>query len=172
MQNIFKVLTIGLISLAATEATAFHMRLTETSITESGRVHSSPDVRLQTRGFGLTYILPSGLGLTYTSLKSQGDHEATEIELDHSYVDGTYTVGEEWLASFGFGVGVAGSLAVNDQSTKDFTATSYTLGVGYRFHQFEVYWLNRLNFPRFKLEGQSVAATLNHYQLGLGFRLD
>lgn len=166
-----KLLLLGFTAfsaLFADTAQAVHVRFQETSITENGRVQNAPDVRLKTKGYGVTWIFPVGLGLAYTQLETSGKSEAANIDLKHSYLDVNYTAGETWLATFGYGVGIAGTAKISGASTDDFRATSWSLGVGYRISALEVYWINRLNFPRYRLEGDTVNVTSTHYQLGIG----
>jgi hypothetical protein len=152
-------------------AEAIHFRLTETSITENGRVHSEPDVRLKTKGYGATWIFPVGLGIGYTQLSTSGSENGTTIDFKHSYLDATYTTGDRFLATFGYGIGLSGEAKLNDDSTKKFKASAWTLGVGFRFTAFEVYWVNRLNFPRYELDNRTLNVTSTHYQLMVGLYL-
>ncbi len=170
----FKIdLFLGLLVLFvySSRADAIHFRLTETSITENGRVHSEPDVRLKTKGYGATWMFPIGLGVGYTQLDTSGSKNGTTLELKHSYLDMTYTAGERWLATFGYGIGLAGEAKLNDESTKKFKASAWTLGVGFRFSAFEVYWVNRLNFPRYEINDRTLNVTSTHYQLMVGLYL-
>jgi hypothetical protein len=160
--------------IGASGAEAVHLRLQETSITENGRVHSEPEVRLRTKGYGVTWIFPVGLGLSYTQLRTEGaaDETATAVSFDHSYLDVTATAGDPWLVTFGYGVGVTGDARINDTKSSGYAATAWSLGVGYRLALFEIYWINRLNFPRYTLEGgRTLNITSTHYQLGLGLYL-
>jgi hypothetical protein len=152
-------------------AEALHFRLTETSITENGQVRSEPGLSLKTKGYGAAWIFPIGLGLGYTQLETTGSENGNTVELNHSYLDATFTSGQSWLATFGYSVGVAGDVKINGESSKKFRASSYTLGAGYRFSAFEIYWVNRLNFPRYEMGQGTLNVTSTHYQLVLGLYL-
>ena len=174
MKSYFRIdrfLCLLVLFVFSSRAEALHFRLTETSITENGRVHSEPDVRLKTKGYGATWIFPIGLGVGYTQLGTTGSENGTTIDLKHSYLDATYTAGERFLATFGYGVGLNGEAKLNGESTKKFKASAWTLGVGFRFSAFEVYWVNRLNFPRYELEDRTLNVTSTHYQLMVGLYL-
>lgn len=167
LMTVFALFTLSL----SESAQAVHVRFQETSITENGRVQSAPDVRLQTKGYGVTWIFPIGLGVAYTQLDTIGKSDSTKVELKHTYLDVNYTAGETWLATIGYGVGIAGSAKIGGESTDEFRATSWSLGVGYRISALELYWINRLNFPRYKIEGNTLNVTSTHYQLGVGIFL-
>lgn len=171
MNSIASMLIVLCLGASFSEtATAAHIRVQETSITENGRVQSEPDVRLQTKGYGATWIFPFGLGISYTQLETNGANNGSSVALKHSYIDASYTAGETWLSTFGFGVGVAGKATIDGQTSDEFRATSWSLGVGYRFSWFELYWINRLNYPRYRIDGVTVNVTSSHYQLGLGVK--
>ncbi len=88
--------------------------------------------------------------------------------MDHSYLDISYTAGDTWLATFGYGIGLSGDAKINEESSKTFGGTSFNLGVGYRYSKYEVYWINRLNFMKYEFDSGMRNATSTHYQLGLG----
>jgi hypothetical protein len=170
LKIIYIIATISM-SIFSSGAQAHQFRLTETSITENGRVHTAPQTRLVTKGYGLTYILESGLGFSLTQLNTTGGAGAVEIELNHSYIDVSLTKGTDWLMTFGYGIGISGDAKISGESTKEFRATSFHLGAGYRYSNFELYWINRLNFMKYDLEEYSPSATSTHYQLGLGYKI-
>jgi hypothetical protein len=174
MKNYFKidilVCLFGLMMFSS-EGVALHFRLTETSITENGRVHSEPDVRLKTKGYGATWISPIGLGIGYTQLATTGSEAGTTLKMNHTYLDATYTAGERFLATFGYGIGLSGDAKLDSESTKKFKASAWTLGVGFRYSAFEIYWVNRLNYPRYGLENHTLNVTSTHYQLMIGLYL-
>ncbi len=168
MKNTIKLFAAIVFLLQANSASAYQLRLTETSITENGRVHSLPDSRLTTKGYGLTYIHQSGAGVSLTQLNTSGETEDSKIDMDHSYLDFSYTAGETWLATFGYGIGLSGNAVIDEENSKAFDATSFNLGVGYRYSKYEIYWINRLNFMKYDFDSRMRSATSTHYQLGLG----
>lgn len=135
----------------------WRMRLTETSITETGRATEAPQAKLQTRGFGFGVISPYGLGAHYTSLVTyQRDDE--EALLEHRYVDGSYTFGDTFLMTLGGGGGVGKSSG---------KAKDWFIGPGFAIKAFEAYWIHRRNWVR----TEAGVLGSRHYQLGLGWRI-
>ena len=117
--------------------------------------------------------------MTYTNLTTEGDKKDADlsgsIKMVHNYVDGSYTYGPSWLITGGLGIGVSGTADVTltapaaaSTSTSDFSAWSFWVGPGYAIGWFDIYWLYRRNYVRYKADGGDVNANLQHYQLGLG----
>lgn len=151
-------LTLLLFLLAQPADEPWRVRLTETSITETGRASDAPDVKLQTRGFGLGVIAPQGVGLHYTSLVTY-DLGDPEVGVNHRYLDASYTFGDTFLITTGGGLGVG----VSSGKAKD-----VFLGPGFAFKSFEAYWIHRRNWVEVD---DDAAIPSRHYQLGLGWRL-
>ncbi len=131
-------------------------------------MRSEPGLSLKTKGYGAAWIFPIGLGLGYTQLETTGSENGNTVELNHSYLDATFTSGQSCLATFGYSVGVAGDVKINGESSKKFRASSYTftLGAGYRFSAFEIYWVNRLNFPRYEMgQGTLNVSSTRRYRI-------
>lgn len=182
-------MSLRLIALAAAALTAFQahageaqfsrLRLTETSITEVGRVDGE-DYRMKTKGYGIGYIAPCGFGWHFTSLDTIGDAGSTykrftRADLHHDYIDTSYTLGDMFVVTGGFGMGVAGTARYATPSggeavSHDFHSVDWFLGPGFSVYGFEVYWIHRRNFPHFGAVGERLAIRSQHYQLGLGFR--
>ena len=136
----------------------WRVRLTETSITETGRATDAPDDKLQTRGFGFGIIAPAGFGLHYTSLVTY-DLGDPKSQWNHRYLDASYTFGRTFLVTTGGGLGVGASSG---------DAKNVFLGPGFAVGSFEAYWIHRRNW----LKAEGVGTIISkHYQLGLGWRL-
>ncbi len=168
--------------LLATAATLGTVRLTETSITETGTVDGS-DFKMKTKGYGLGYIHPSGFGGHLTSLSSTGaggdGTGLTYADLRHVYLDGSYTEGfleDHLLVTGGFGIGIAGKARFQTaggagQETSDFASKDWFIGPGFSVGWFEAYWIHRRNFIEYKKDGGGeITMSSRHYQLGLGAR--
>jgi len=168
--------------LFATAATVGTMRLTETSITEVGRIEGV-GFRMKTKGYGLGYIHPSGFGGHFTSLTSVGEdadgEDLTRADLRHVTVDASYTYGvldDHLLATGGFGLGVAGkaryaTAARGELQSSGFASKTLFLGPGFSIGFFEAYWIHRRNFLEYKRpDGGDLTMRSHHYQLGLGAR--
>jgi hypothetical protein len=164
---------LGVAGLAGLEAKAadglYRFRLTETSVTESGRIVGAPGIDLKTRGYGLTFIAPVGVGLSYTFLTTRGQDELAVLH--HDYLDLSYTtkvLGSEALVSLGTGLAVGGDAEIRGETAERPKGASYFVGPGYTFGWFEVYWICRLNFLKYEFDDGDRAASLRHCQLGLG----
>jgi hypothetical protein len=164
-------------------ALSFALRLTETSITEIGKVDGE-HYAMKTKGYGLGYIDSLGFGGHLTSLSSTGHGAsytsgATNIDLRHVYLDASYTHGffdEHALITGGFGVGVAGKARYTDaaggHSTTAFGSKDYFIGPGFSVGWFEAYWIHRRNFLEYdKPGGGKITMQSQHWQLGLGARI-
>ncbi len=152
----------------ATEDEPMRVRLTETSITETGRLTRFETEKLQTKGYGFTVIHPTGVGGSYTELTTRGD----DVVLRHHYLDLNYTYGDRFLITGGAGHGIGGSAAVNSSgktlSTSWTSANSLSLGPGFSIGWFEVYWIHRRNWVKYQVDGEPAVLASRHYQLGLG----
>jgi len=159
---------------AAAGAGLQRVRVTETSVTETGRFTGEPSVKLVTRGFGFSYIASCGAGGAYTMLSTKGENDGTSIDLKHNYLDLTYTYGERWLVTGGFGVGVSGEGSVSAGGVtvdgNGYESRALTLGPGFGVSWFEIYWLHRRNWASYEFDGETHVLASSHYQLGLGAR--
>ncbi len=150
------------------------IRLTETSITETGRITTYPKIKLETKGYGLAYVFASGVGFSVTSLTTRGTSNETQIELTHRYGDINLTHGDSFLITGGFGLGINGSGAITQapgatQNLGNFMAKSFHVGLGFAMEQFEVYWIYRHNWADYESGDVSHKLNSQHYQLGLGW---
>jgi hypothetical protein len=131
------------------------------------------DAKLQTKGYGLGLVTPSGFGAALTSLTTRGS-DATEggtetVELRHQYLDGSFTYGETYLVTGGIGIALGRAASIRGEESKAVSGTSLFIGPGYAFGWFEVYWIYRQNRLRYKFDtGNARIASLQHFQLGLG----
>ena len=155
------------------------LRLTETSVTESGRFSGTPHLKVQTKGYGFTYISPYGVGASYTSLVTAGRSSAeggpVEVRAEHRYVDLGYTLGffdQRLLLTGGGGLGVSGKATAEAAGVKSALGMQdgkcLFLGPGFSIGFFEVYWIHRRNWVRFAGDGFTSNLASSHYQLGLG----
>lgn len=152
------------------------LRLTETSLTETGTLSDS-DIKLQTRGYGFTAILPTGLGVGYTMLRTAGEGDGSfaheETTLRHNYLDVSYTHGDRFLLTVGGGTLIHGEAQLTGAKTSNdgtsATGKSLFIGPGFSIEWFEVYWIYRRNWGDFDV-GNNSRRTLQskHFQLGLG----
>lgn len=139
------------------EGEPWRVRLTETSVTESGHTTDAPDVTWQTRGYGLTVIAPCGFGVNYTALTTY-DRGDDSVRIEHRYADASFTLGDTLLLTFGGGTGVGASHG---------KAKDVFIGPGFAIGSFEAYWIHRRNWVE---AGEGTLAS-RHYQLGLGWRI-
>lgn len=173
-------LLAGLVRGAATPdappiANPMRLRLTETSLTETGSV-SDCDFKVQTRGFGFTAVIPNGVGVSYTSLTTRGEGDSpmgpTLATLHHDYVDFSYTYGSKFLITAGAGMLLHGdySLAAAQSITgSSAEGKSLFLGPGLSIDWFEAYWIYRRNWVRFGSTDEAKRTLQSkHFQLGLG----
>lgn len=176
-----KALLLALLLLpspARAEDGLSRVRLTETSITERGRIEGNY-FRMKTKGFGLGYIASCGFGAHLTSLTTKGEDEGagglTFAELKHTSLDASYTHGfldGHLLLTGGVGLGLGGSAKTTSRAapeareTKDFQSKTWFLGPGFSLGFFEVYWIHRRNYLSY--DGGDLKMESQHYQLGLG----
>jgi len=154
------------------------LRITETSVTETGSIEDS-DLNLKTIGYGITYVHATGLGVSYTFLKTTDDEPAQSnkenVTLNHNYVDISMTLGElsSFLFILGGGIGVSGSAEIKQNSvtreSSSFQGRSAFIALGYTFENFEIGWLHRYSQTLYAFDDRSdLKANLDSYFLVLG----